>query len=405
MTKRHRLPAAILSTVLLAPLAAGGALAQSGDPIKIGDINSYSTMAAFAEPYRNGLTMAVDEINSAGGVLDRPLELITRDDGGKPENALRAANELALNEKVAVITGTFASNIGLAVAEYAKQAGIPFVASEALSDALTWEHGNNFTFRVRSSTYMQAAMLANVAATLPATRWAVIAPNYEFGHSVADSFMALLKEKKPEVEFVVEQYPTFGKIDAGAVAQVIARENPDAIFNATFGPDLVRLVREGNDRLLFEDKTVVSVLTGQPEFLDPLGAEAPEGWIVTGYPWDKIELAEHKRFVEAYQKAYGTYPRAGSLSGYVTANVVAAAIQKAGSTEPKAIIEALGDLKVDTPLGPITMRASDHQSTLGMFVGTIALEDGKGTMTDFEYVSGETVLPSDEDARALRPKD
>ncbi len=394
-----------LVAALSASLLAGAAHAQSADPIKVGDINSYSTMAAFAEPYRNGLTMAIEEVNESGGVDGRTIELISRDDGGKPENALRAANELVLNEKVALLTGTFASNVGLAVAEFAKQEQVPFVASEALSDALTWAKGNKYTFRIRASTYMQAAMLVEEAAKLPATKWAIIAPNYEFGHSVADSFKKLLKEKKPDVEFVAEQYPTFGDINAGSVVQVVARAEPEAIFNATFGPDLVRLVREGNDRLLFDDKAVFSVLTGQPEFLDPLGAEAPEGWVVTGYPWDKIDMAGHADFVKAYQKAYDDYPRAGSLSGYVTGKTVAAALKKAGSTKADDIVAALEGLQVETPLGPITVRASDHQSTLGMFVGKIALEDNKGTMSDFDYISGEDVLPSDEEVKALRPQE
>jgi branched-chain amino acid transport system substrate-binding protein len=247
-------------------------------------------------------------------------------------------------------------------------------------------------------------MLAEQAAKLAAKRWAIVAPNYEFGHSVAESFQSLLKKRKPDVEWVAEQFSPLGKIEAGAVAQVIAAAEPEAIFNATFGADLVRFVREGNNRDLFNNKTVVSVLTGQPEFLDPLKSEAPVGWIVTGYPWDRIERPEHRAFVAAYQKAFNDYPRAGSLSGYVTLKVLAAAIRKASSTGPEDIVSALEGLVVDTPLGPVTMRAADHQSTLGMFVGKIALRDGKGTMDDFFYAEGQNYLPSAEEVKALRPQ-
>src|SRR6185369_4357184 len=99
----------------------------------------------------NGANLALEEINAAGGTLGRPLRLISRDDGGKPEEAIRAANELTHNEKVAVLTGTFLSNIGLGVSDFAKQNKIPFLAAEALADALTWERGNRYAFRVRSS--------------------------------------------------------------------------------------------------------------------------------------------------------------------------------------------------------------------------------------------------------------
>ena len=100
-------------------LAAPPVKADDG-PIKIGEINSYTAIAAFTVPYRNGWTLAVEEINAAGGVLGRKLEVVSRDDGAKPEDAVRAAGELVSNEKVALLAGTFLSNIGLAVADYAK---------------------------------------------------------------------------------------------------------------------------------------------------------------------------------------------------------------------------------------------------------------------------------------------
>lgn len=387
---------------LLACAAGFAAPARAADPVRIGDINSYSAEPAFTTPYRNGANLAIREINAAGGVLGRPLELISRDDNGKPEDAINAANELVRNEKVVVLTGTFFSNVGLAIADFAKQNHIVFVAPEALSDALTWSQGNAYTFRIRSSTYMQAAMLAEQAAKLPAKRWAIVAPNYEFGHSVAATFKKLLLAKRPDVKFVAEQYPTLGKIDAGATIQALAAAQPDALFNATFGPDLIRFVREANDRDFLTGKSVVSVMTGQPEFLDPLKGEAPVGWIVTGYPWREIRTPAHIAFVQAYEAAYHDHPRSGSLSGYVTMHVLAAAIAKAGSTDAKALSAALEGIRVATPVGPITVRAIDHQSTMGMYVGKIALSDGVGTMSDWHYDDGALYLPPDDEVRRLR---
>jgi branched-chain amino acid transport system substrate-binding protein len=394
----------VAATCMGAAAYMGGAPAVAAETLKIGDVNSYTSQAAFTAPYRNGMKLAVDEINAKGGVLGQQIELITRDDAGKPEEAQRQASELVLNEHVAVLTGTFASNVGLAVSDFAKEQKIPFIAAEALSDALTWERGNHYTFRLRSSTYMQAAMLAEAAAKLPAKTWAIIAPNYEFGHSVSDSFKALLKKAKPDVEFVIEQYPPLGRIDAAAVVQVVAAAKPEALFNATFGPDLVRLVREGNNRDLFHDLSVVSIMTGQPEFIDPLKAEAPKGWIVTGYPYDAIDKPEHKAFLAAYEKAYNDYPRAGSLSGYTTVRVVAAAVEKAGGTTPEALIKALEGLQIESPLGPITMRAIDHQSTLGMYVGKTIVKNGKGTMEDIVYRDGANYLPDDDEVKRRRPQ-
>jgi branched-chain amino acid transport system substrate-binding protein len=144
-------------------------------------------------------------------------------------------------------------------------------------------------------------------------------------------------------------------------------------------------------------------LSGEPEYLDPLGAETPVGWTVTGYPWDKIKTPEHVAFVAAYQKKFNDYPRLGSVVGYVTIKSLAAGIAKAKSTDTEKMVEAFKGLKVDSPFGPFEYRASDHQATMGAYVGTIALENGKGTMVDFKYVDGKDVLPSAEEVKKLRP--
>jgi branched-chain amino acid transport system substrate-binding protein len=164
-------------------------------------------------------------------------------------------------------------------------------------------------------------------------------------------------------------------------------------------------VREGNDRGFLKGLTVVSVLTGQPEFLDPLKDEAPVGWIVTGYPWNEIHTPDNQAFVDAYQKRFKDYPRAGSLSGYTTVKALAAAIEKAKSTNTEKMIDALEGLTVESPVGKITFRKIDHQSTMGMYVGKIALKNNKGTMVDFAYENGADYLPPDDVVRRLRPQD
>src|SRR5438132_1570823 len=267
------------------------ALAQN--TIKIGELNSYKAQPAFLEPYKKGWELAVEEINAKGGVLGRKLEVISRDDGASPGDAVRVANELVTREGTNII--------------------------------------------------------------------------------------------------------------AGAVVQAIDDAKPDAIFNVLFGGDLAKLVREGTTRGTFKNRTVVSLLSGEPEYLDPLKDEAPVGWIVTGYPWDAINTPAHKAFVAAYQKRWNDYPRLGSVVGYDTINSLAAGIAKAGSTDTDKLVAAFRGLKVEGPLGPFEFRANDHQATMGAYVGKIALKDGKGTMSDFKYVDGASVLPSDEEVKKLRP--
>ena len=391
---------------LAAALASPAALAQSVPgkaPIRIGEINSYSAIPQFTQPYRQGWQLAVEEINQAGGLLGRPVEVIARDDAGKPEEALRHAVELTAKEKVDVLAGGFLSNVGLALADHALKNKRLFVASEPLTDAIVWDKGNRYTFRLRASTYMQAAMLVEEAAKLPARRWATIAPNYEYGQSAVASFKELLKARRPDVEFVSEQWPAQGKLEAGTTLAATMQAKPDAIFNVTFGADLARLVREGNQRGIFPRVPVVSLLSGEPEYLEVLKDETPKGWIVTGDPWDQIDSREHASLAANYLRRFGENPKLGSVVGYATMTAIFEAIKKAKSVDNEKLIVALRGLKFSTPFGPAEFRAIDHQSTMGAYVGKLDLRGGKGTMVDWRYADGKNFLPKDDYVKARRP--
>src|SRR5213082_3330891 len=211
--------------LLAALLAAAGSV--SAQPIKIGELNSYKVFPAFLEPYKKGFELALEEINAKGGVNGRKLEIVSRDDGGTPGDAVRVAEELISRERADVLMGTFASNVCLAVANLAQQRKILFMAAEPLTDKIVWENGNAYTFRLRPSTYMQVAMLVPEAAKLKKKRWAIVYSNYEYGQSATESFKKLLKAVQPDVEFVAEQASPLGKIDAGAVVQALADARPD----------------------------------------------------------------------------------------------------------------------------------------------------------------------------------
>jgi len=384
-------------------LVAVGAQAQS--VLKIGEVNSYKAQPAFLEPYKKGMQLAVDEANATGGVLGRKIELITRDDNANPGDAVRAAEELLSRERVDVLTGSFLSHIGLALTDFAKQKKVFFLAGEPLTDKIVWDNGNRYTFRLRASTYMQVAMLMPDATAMKKKRWAIVYPNYEYGQSAAASFKKLLKAAQPDVEFVAEQAPPLGKVDAGSVVQALADAKPEAIFNVLFGADLAKFVREGNTRGLFKGMEVVSLLTGEPEYLDPLKDEAPDGWVVTGYPWYAIKTPEHEAFRSAYEAKYKDYPRLGSVVGYSSIKSIVEGVKKAGSTDTEKMIAAFRGLNVMTPFGPIVYRPEDHQSTMGAYVGRTKNEGSKGVMVNWRYMDGAKFLPSAEEVKKMRPAD
>src|SRR4051794_18247384 len=104
-----------------AAFAAVAGPALAADPIKIGEMNSYKVFPAFLDPYKKGWELAAEEVNKAGGVLGRKVEIVSRDDNGNPGDAVRVAEELLSRENVDLLIGTFPSNVGLAVADFAKQ--------------------------------------------------------------------------------------------------------------------------------------------------------------------------------------------------------------------------------------------------------------------------------------------
>jgi branched-chain amino acid transport system substrate-binding protein len=391
--------AAVVATALSAlPLTT-----QAEDVIRIGEINSYSRLPAFLEPYRMGWELALEQVNEAGGVKGKKIEIIARDDGGKPGDAVKIAEEMINRENVTLIAGTFLSNIGLAVTDFAKQNKVFFLASEPLSDAIVWSSGNRYTFRLRPSTTMQAAMLAAEAAKTGAKKWATVAPNYAYGKDAVAAFQSELLKLVPDAEFIEEQWPTVFKIDAGSTVRALEASKPEAIYNVTFGGDLAKFVREGNLRGLFEGRTVVSLLSGEPEYLEPLKDEAPEGWIVTGYPQGAIDTEEHKAFFAAYEAKWGEAPKLGSIVGYNVIASLAALLEKAPAYDAETLVDTMKGLEVESPSGPFVFRAQDHQSTMGTWVGKTTVVDGKGAMVDWFYADGADYQPTDEEVKALRP--
>ena len=400
--KRFRTMLPIFAAITGSLLALGAAHAQ--EPIRIGEINSYTGPAAvFTMPYRNGMQMAVDEINARGGVIGRKLEVIYRDDNFSPADAVRLANELVLNQKVDLLAGTFLSPIGLAVANYAQEKKVVFVAAEPLTNQITWGKGSRYVFRVRNPMIMLTSMLVAKAATFSCSRWAGIAPINEAMADLTADFKTQMAKKRKDFVWAGDLTFPNQKINAGSAIDSLTRMKPECVLNSTYGPDLIAFAREGTTRGFFQKVQMASVLSGEPEYLDPLGEDTPVGWWVTGYAWSDDNRAEHKKFRDEYTAHFKPYPRLGSLIGYATIQAIAAGITRAGSTDTEKLIKGLRGVQFDTPVGRVTMRAGDHQSTLGSWIGQLALKDGKGVMTNWTWVDGNDALPTEQEGRALRP--
>ena len=328
-------------------------------------------------------------------MLGRPLEVISRDDGGKPGDALTAANELVAREDVVLLMGTFFSHVGLAVADFANQKKVLFIAAEPLTDALVWEKGNRYTFRLRPSVNMQAAMLAEEAAKLPAKRWASGRAQLRVRQVGGRRVQGDHGEEAPR--------PRVGRRAVADAEQDRRRPDGPGAGAGQPGGDLQRHLRRrprpvrprGRDA-----RPVQGPRGGEPADRRagiPRSAEGARrrraGWS-PAIPGTRSTTPEHKAFLDAYQAKFNDYPRLGSVVGYATMQAVAAILAKAGSTETEKMVAAAEGIGVETPFGPITFRAADHQSTMGAFVGRTALaRTARAIMVDWHYADGADYLP------------
>jgi branched-chain amino acid transport system substrate-binding protein len=277
-----------------------------------------------------------------------------------------------------------------------------FLAAEALSDKLTWQQGSRYVFRIRNPTYELVNMIASKAAAFSCTKWAILSSPDDAAKDTVANFKAFMAKLRPDVTYVGTQMVVAGQANAGATIDGLERMDAQCVFNTVFGADLFAIMREGNTRGFWQDVKVVSTLAGEPEYLDPLKTDTPVGWWVTGYPWSQDDRPEHKKFRDDFEARYHDYPRLGALIAYTTVKALAAGIARAGSTDTEKLIVAFKGLQFDTPVGRLTMR-DDHTSTLGSWIGQLAIKDGKGVMVNWTYLDGADYLPPLDVALKMRP--
>ena len=174
----------ILAGAGVVALAAPAVARAQNEPIRIGEINSYTALPAFTSPTARAGNWRRNRSTPRAASAGRMLEVISRDDAGKPDDAVRVANELVETRRSICWPAASSPISGSRSAISRNQNKRLFVAAEPLTDALVWEQRQPLHLPpARHRTYMQAAMLVEEAAKLPAKRWATVAPNYEYGQS------------------------------------------------------------------------------------------------------------------------------------------------------------------------------------------------------------------------------
>jgi branched-chain amino acid transport system substrate-binding protein len=372
-----------------AVLCASSAIAQ---PLRIGDINSYSHFPGHLEPYRKGWRLAEEEINGAGGVNGRRIEVLSVDDSARADEALRHAEDLVAVEKVDVLMGGFTSSVSVALAEFAQRHRVVYLAAGALTDELAGPTGNRYTFTLRPSGRVQASALLGEAVRMRKKRWAIVYPHNMYSYSAIESFRTRLMDTDHGVDAVFEQTVALGAIDAWGVVLWMEENRVQAVLSFLFGEDLKAFIGAAREVGLLEHLQVLNVLAGQPENLAFLDDHVPEGWWVTGYPAAGIDYGDHPRFAAQYRSRWGEDPAAGSLYGYTALIAIAHALRRAQSGDAEKLVAVFERLRVPSPIGMLQWR-KDRRSTLGTFVGQLSNNGEEPAMVRWRYESSLRHLP------------
>jgi branched-chain amino acid transport system substrate-binding protein len=336
---------------LVAGVALGLSMsAMAADPIKIGVSGPFTGGSApMGVSMRDGVRLAVAEINAKGGVLGRQLQMVERDDEAKPERGVQIAQELINKEHVAATVGYINTGVALASQRFYQQAKIPVMNNVATGSIVTKQFANqpeNFVFRNSANDTIQSTMIAEEAIRRGFKKPAILADSTNYGQLGREDLEKVLASKSVK-PVSVEKY-NIGDVDMTAQLLRAKQAGADVVLTYGIGPELAQIAN-GMQKLGWKVPIVGSWTLAMANFIDNAGANGngtrmPQTFI------QNPDTPKRKAFIDAYVKAYnppnGRMPSAVSAAqGYDSIYLLAAAIQQAGSTEGPKIAAALEDLK------------------------------------------------------------
>jgi branched-chain amino acid transport system substrate-binding protein len=376
-------------TALLSAMALSGAYAA--DPIKIGVVTPLSgTYAGIGQQVRWGLELATREVNAAGGIMGRPVELTFEDEEANPSVAVQKAEKLFQVNKVDFLTGTVNSGSTLAVGQLAERAGKLIATTVSFADSITTDKCSPNVFRVNARAGQQSAALAVwVAKEKPKAKVFYLGPDYEMGRSTVAAFKS--SAEKVGASSTGEVFAPLDSKDYSQYFGQLRASRPEVLYTSVAGNDTVRLFSQLQEFGLLNNMTVVGASgTVTAQNIQAIG-KAAEGF-VTGVGYSaEIDTPENKTFVTAFKAANKIDPDLYGADSYGLIYAYKAALEKAKSTETDRVRDALRDLKWATPQGEKTLRAGDHQAIQTMYVVRVTA----GAFKIVGQVKGEDAIGPD----------
>ncbi len=386
---KNRIQPKLLATLVLAAFA-GGAYAQ-GAPIKIGVVTPLSgTYAPIGQQVKMGIELAAKEVNDAGGIMGRKVELLFEDEEANPSVATQKAEKLFQSSKVDFLTGTVNSGSTLAVGQVAERNQKLIATTVSFSDAITGDKCSPNVFRVNAKAGQQSAALAAwLAKEKPGAKVFYLGPDYEMGRSTVAAFKAAAE--KAGAKSVGEVFPPLDNKDYSPFFGQLRAARPDVLYTSVAGNDTVRLFTQMNEYGLLKNITLVSASgTVTSQNAKAIG-NAAEGLVTgVGYAVD-LDTPENKKFVQAFNAMHKTAPDLYGADSYGVIYFYKAAVEKAKSTDTDKVRTAMRGLEWNTPQGKKTMRAGDHQAIQDMY----ALRMTGGKFKPISKVPGEQAIGPD----------
>jgi branched-chain amino acid transport system substrate-binding protein len=366
--------------------------APEGDPLRIGMATSLSgAIALFGVANQQGAQLAVDQLNDAGGVLGRPVELIVRDDQARPEEGSAQARDLVISEEVDALLGPVSSGVALAITEIARERQVPFITHTANTDALMVEQFHPYMVSVVPNTGMEARAQGVDLADEGFTQWATIAPDYEFGQAQTGTFVDTITAENPDVEIIEQQWPELGESDFQPFISALIGAGPEAVYSPLFASDLVTFTRQAADLGLF-DTTYFTALY-ETDALRELGDEFDlEGVRAYSRCPFTIDTPEMAAFVAAYGERYDEVPSDWACMAYDAVKLWAEVVEDNGTEDADAFAETVGGFSFTSLRGDITIREIDHQASVGSYISELTFSDEHGF---YVYASAEPVPAED----------
>lgn len=316
--------------------------ADSSDPIPVGEFGSMTgTTAAFGTSTHHGITLAVDEINAAGGVLGRPLKIFLEDDQSKPEEVPTVVSKLITEKKIIALLGEVASSRSLAAAPLAQRANIPMITPSSTNPDVTKK--GDFIFRMCYLDDFQGASMARFAFRSLGKKQGAILRDVRNDYSVglADFFSAEFKNLGGTI--TVDERYSEGDNDFRAQLTKIKGTSPEFIFVPGYYADAAKIAKQARDLGI-----TIPLLGGdgwESAKLFEIGGKAVEGCFYSNHYYPGDSRSEVRNFVEKFQTRFNEPADSLAALGYDAAKLLADAIGRAGTTEGRALRDALAATK------------------------------------------------------------